>query len=683
VPEDYQITDDIFGSPFIDTDEWRDEPRPHRYVHGGFDGSQTRFSFYFPPKELYRGRFAQFLEGGAGGSEHTLTTSFAMAPIEGLAGGSWQFDMAFDDLGAYLVESNQGHFRFEGGLGMEDSLRLYRASAESARFSRHVAAEMYGEAPHHGYVGGGSGGGIRTTACIENAPDVWDGAVPFVYTYNHSLAWPVQGLAMLVLDDKLPAIIDASEPGGSGDPFDGLTNLERIVLGDLYRVGWPRGAENQLTKLGHWAFMMTSLEHEDPEYFDDFWTEPGYEGTDTAALLAPYLVDTTATVRRVVPAGEAMGGLAMFMEVDPDLAYGVILDCDESSERLYMANLRMVDGKAAGRDLLVNGIVGDALTAFGERTPELYEGVEVGDRVQIDNRAYLAFCHYYRHAVRPVAEFAERTGRPATQTGKLFTVNGTPTFPQRVPARTIDQLADLPGGMGFKGRFEGKVILIGATHDVFIWPTQLVDYPQLVEGAQGDARRDNFRVWWVENATHGPAMMPSIFCDEKDPAVWMTRLVDYDPVVRQAFNDVVAWVEEGRAPLDDMPYSFDQDNALVLGATAAERGGYQPVARLTVDGAVCAEVAVGATVHFEGVGEVPPGAGEIVMVALDFEGTGAWAHRPALEGNSAKVRVSATHAFDAPGTYFPSFRVASHPDGTRAELSKSIPNIARARVIVS
>ncbi|WP_405182140.1 hypothetical protein [Nocardia sp. NBC_01377] len=33
-----------FERPFIDIDEWRDEPVRHRYVHGGFEGTAARFS---------------------------------------------------------------------------------------------------------------------------------------------------------------------------------------------------------------------------------------------------------------------------------------------------------------------------------------------------------------------------------------------------------------------------------------------------------------------------------------------------------------------------------------------------------------------------------------------------------------------------------------------------------------
>ena len=61
------ITDDFFGTPYVDVDEWRDEPAPHRHIHGGFEGTDTRFRFYLPPAEQYRGRM--------------VTPLFALFPI--------------------------------------------------------------------------------------------------------------------------------------------------------------------------------------------------------------------------------------------------------------------------------------------------------------------------------------------------------------------------------------------------------------------------------------------------------------------------------------------------------------------------------------------------------------------------------------------------------------------------
>src|ERR1700756_5691501 len=112
-PED---DDPFFGAAWIDADEWRDDPVRHRYIHGGFEGTDTRFSFYFPPPEVYEGRFIQPLEGGPGGHENTLNGS-----MRGIYGGlSWAVR-----LGAYAVESNQGHFGMELCQKAGDDLSVY------------------------------------------------------------------------------------------------------------------------------------------------------------------------------------------------------------------------------------------------------------------------------------------------------------------------------------------------------------------------------------------------------------------------------------------------------------------------------------------------------------------------------------------------------------------------------
>jgi len=148
-----------FGPAYVDIDEWRDEPVRHRYVHGGFETSDTRFSFYFPPAELYEGRFLQMLEGGAAGHESTATGPMSLG-LEPIA-------HAFSN-GAYLVESNQGHIADEPGRPMADNdVLAFGASAQSGRYSREVAAAMYGRAPEYGYVYGISGGGVRSLNCIE------------------------------------------------------------------------------------------------------------------------------------------------------------------------------------------------------------------------------------------------------------------------------------------------------------------------------------------------------------------------------------------------------------------------------------------------------------------------------------------------------------------------------------
>src|SRR5882757_3281208 len=91
--------DPDFAEPYVDVDEWRDAPVRHRYVHGGFEKTDLRFSYYFPPPERYEGRFFQPLMFMSG-TEHAAGAGL-------LVGMGASIDFAVDN-GAYLVESNLG-----------------------------------------------------------------------------------------------------------------------------------------------------------------------------------------------------------------------------------------------------------------------------------------------------------------------------------------------------------------------------------------------------------------------------------------------------------------------------------------------------------------------------------------------------------------------------------------------
>src|SRR5918999_823159 len=121
-----------YSAPFVDVDEWRSQPVRHRYVHGGFRGTELLFSMYFPAKEQYKGRFFQPLQA-VSGSENTAPMAMYQASGVGFAIAS----------GGYLVESNQGSKNMFGG----DS----RANVAVAEYSRKLAAEMYGEHSPYGY----------------------------------------------------------------------------------------------------------------------------------------------------------------------------------------------------------------------------------------------------------------------------------------------------------------------------------------------------------------------------------------------------------------------------------------------------------------------------------------------------------------------------------------------------
>src|SRR3546814_7598418 len=113
-----------------------------------------------------------------------------------------------------------------------------------------LAAQIYGEPPANGYVYGGSGGGRRSPGCMEYGTGVYTGELPYhsggnVEPYgtksrvrseqpvHFGLMFNVQRL----LGDRFGAVVDAMQPGGSGDPFSTLSFHERVELSTLYSLG--------------------------------------------------------------------------------------------------------------------------------------------------------------------------------------------------------------------------------------------------------------------------------------------------------------------------------------------------------------------------------------------------------------------------------------------------------------
>ena len=531
----------------------------HRYVHGGFDGTDTRFSVYLPDPARYEGRFLQVIEGGVGGHETTAMASTAPGgPIEFAA-----------ECGAYLVESNQGHIGLD--VSVEPTVMGYRASAATARYAQQLAAQMYGAEPHHGYLYGGSGGALRSIACIENVPGLWDGAVPFV-----AGAGPTPGMwrvgmsalanAQRVLGPKLDLVVDAIEPGGSGDPFAGLTSAERDALLTLYRAGFPRGAEIRIATHGQapamFAWDIATFAEFDPTYFGDFWSLPGYLGGD--GELADALIEQRTRVTRVVTQREltAAGGGAAFAP-GPDSPVGVVIEGVEPDRSLGLG-MTFVSGEAAGRELFCVGHTGDMLLSTAVNGP-VFEGVRAGDGLLIDNRKWLAFCFLHRHQVdRQLAE------------SSAFRCAGEPVYPQR-PLFPMARMHSITRTQPHSGVFAGKMIIVNHMLDDYAWPNGAIFYADLVRARLAGATHDQLRLWFVDHATHIPASMLA-------PAE-RSRLLDVQGCTQQAVRDLIAWVEDGVAPPVSSGYSVDDDCGVHLAGSAVERRGIQPVVTARANGA--------------------------------------------------------------------------------------------------
>ncbi|HVU74710.1 MAG TPA: hypothetical protein VHE83_17235, partial [Mycobacteriales bacterium] len=614
----YEPKDTFFGTPYIDADEWREEPYPHRHVHGGFDGCDTRFTFYFPRPEEWQGRMYSPLEGAHGGHEEAFG-----GPMGELIGG---LRMTVR-LGGYMSESNQGHIGDDiDPVGGEDpSIYSHRANTEAGRFSRHVAAQVYGTAPHHCYVWGGSGGGRRSPGNLEYGGDIWDGALPFMgggEIDDKGVVRTIEGAQVMafaamfntqrVLGDKLAGVVDAMAAGGSGNPYAGLTTHQREELANTYRLGFPRGDEFMLgAPMGQswlWSSMADGLQETDADYFAKFWTEPGYVGHDNPEYVSGDVLNVETEVTRVLTAGLILTDpefnapqysmfklMSMLLAASGsmDLPVGVELADVPAGYRLG-AGIRVISGAAAGRSLYCINHAGDAWLCDGvaENNILRFTGVEVGDKVQLDNRAFLAFCYYYRHHVVNDPNF------------DFLKVDGKPIYPQH-PVPKQSPLMGVP----YCGDYQGKLLWIHHTHDSSLWPPQGVVYPEAVFRAQGQEGLDErFVLQWTQNAEH----IPVAFCPtdpKRGPGTW---LIDYHPIIEQGLADLAAWCEQGIKPAGTT-YEY-ADGKVTLPDTAAARGGVQPVVHVTANGDTRADVPVGQPVALTVIAETPDAGGTITKV---------------------------------------------------------------------
>jgi hypothetical protein len=681
----YVVTDDFFGRPWIDVDEWREKPVPHHHVHGGFEGTDTRFTFYFPPAELYQGRMFTPLEGANGGHEDSFGNEHG-----NLLGG---LDM-ITRLGGYMMESNMGHLGdvFDPKADQDHTIYGFRAAGESGRFSKFVATQIYGRPPHHSYVWGGSGGGRRSPACLEYCPDVWDGALPFMggnETEKHGEFRKIKGggsnfSAMFnvqrLLGDTLVDLVDAVSPGGSGDPFAGLDTSQREELANLYRIGFPRGDEWVIGQpsgvIWQWASMADRFLVED-DYYESFWTTKGYVGHDHPELVARDLIDTPATVTRVLcaqdflddpelqkPKYESLRPRALMLAGTRgyDLPMAVEVPGASTGYPLGM-NVRITSGKAVGRSLWVMYSVDDLLVCdgAGEASNLRFTDVVAGDDVHLSNRAFLAQCYFYRHHLTDATQW------------DFLRVDGRPIYPQHsLPSNSPFM------GVAYSGQYEGKLLWVHHTHDASLWPSQGMIYgPQVIRAQGEEAAAKKFRMRWTENAEHVPAeFVPST--PDRSSKTW---LIDYRPVIEQSLVDLARWVEEGIEPAAT---TFEyHDGKVTLPPTAVERGGIQPVVHVHANGGLRAEVKVGEPVTLEVHAETPPGAGTIIAARWDFDGSGTYpsAHE-GIDGSSGSVTLTTTHVWEHPGTYFATALVESHVDGDVDATSRRLPNLASARVVV-
>lgn len=678
LPTTTAAEDALFKEPYVDIDEWRDTPVRHRYVHGGFKGTDLRFSFYMPPHEKFGGRFFQYVTP-VPDSENLSQNAQKEDDNIGFAISS----------GAYFIETNGGGTSATAGpaFRVDPTIGAFRANAAAARYSRKLAQEMYGTPRVYGYIYGGSGGGYRTMGSIENT-DVWDGAVPFVL--GTPMATPnnfsVRMHAMRLLKNKFPQIVDAMDAGGSGDPYKGLNAEEAAALREATLVGFPPNSWFGYKTMGVHAFtaIYQGMVMADPSYFEDFWTKPGYLGANAPESLTKARLQFTTKLKlplnaealqaRGLTAGRLPGQPSDAGRGSADLAWQKLVN-DGSTRPIAFelegtppdvgfmgGDLYVLSGEAKGSRIALQALQGNVVTLGVIADLATLAKIKPGDEVRVDNSNFLAAQTYHRHQV-PDASY--------TNYDQFRGVDGKPLYPQRPmllgPLFTAGAAGTVPSG-----KFNGRLILVQSGLDREAVPNQADWYQRKFNKIYGNEAGNKYRLWFTQNALHG-------YNENKDVR---TRVVNYLPVLQQALRDVSAWVEQGTPPPTNSGYKVE-DGQIILAATAQERGGIQPVVTVTANGKTRAVVQAGKPVQLTATVAVPPGTGKIVAAAWDFDDSGVFAEKAKLPATpSAAATISTTHSFAKAGTYFVTIKVESERNGDASSPYARIPNLARVRVVV-
>lgn len=672
-------TDPLFAQPYVDIDEWREAPVRHRYIHGGFKGTDTRFSFYLPPKDIYQGRFFQ----------HITPVPDNENLAQKMPAGEFNKIGSSFESGAYFIETNGGGTidLTKGSLALQDStITAYRANAAAAAYSRLIALEMYGGKRPYGYAYGGSGGGFRTIGSIENTHGVWDGVVPYVIGSYMAIPnmFTVRMQALRVLRDKFPQIIDAMEPGGSGNPYVGLNEREAAVLREVQDMGFPMKTWFGYKTMGLHGFaaLYGGVLMADPAYFTEFWTKPGYLGHDHPEYFTSDRIQFKTTIGAPITAAEAA---RLRLSTDPfanltrdfdrggvDTAYkgppaeankvvGYRLSAMPPQVYFLGGDLIVSSGTAKGKRLTLSTLRGDVIM-LGVADAKLAAQILPGDEVQVDNSNFLAMETYHRHQV-PGPDFKVWD--------RFRDAAGRPLYPQR-PLLLGPLFTKSTAGSLQTGKFEGKMIVAASLWDREAMPWQADWYRQRVKDHLGAKTDANFRLWYTDHALHG---------DEPTPEAG-SRIVTYVPVLQEALRALALWVEKGVVPPASTGYRIDKGQ-VVTPTSAAQRLGIQPVVTLRVAGGQRAEIKTGQPVTFTGAIEVPPGAGSVVAAEWDFDGEGKFAAKSAVGRGARRVTVSTSHSFDRPGTYYVALRGVSQREGNAANPYRRIRELDRVRVVVT
>ncbi|KAF5605096.1 hypothetical protein FPANT_1273 [Fusarium pseudoanthophilum] len=635
----WKITEDcvdpLYSRPVIDNETHEALPIPHLHVSGHFERTTVDFNIYLP-ESGWKGRFFQLV--------YPLQNSTASDREIGFGA----------DSGGYTARAS--------------GLPTYRGDAAVAKFGMMIAREYYKPKKNkiHGYIYGGSGGSLITVGVMENTIGIWSGALTLVQAVPVSInSWSIRALAGLVLENKSPEIKEALRPGGSGDFTSSLTPTEKTAFEEATALGVPIRGWEEFDQTGAseplWEAIRSvsgsAVMKMDPTYAGDFWNKPGYLGTEKSELGHIFRKETLdyETLITSIKYGPNNVPIELTLGEAPRSARTYWLDISLISKEGEVLAIITAKGRDNSND--------KAVTLHPNNDLVVLPLLQKGSRVHISNRMFLAMHALHRYSV------PKRSGFYGYD--YLRDSNGAPIYPQR-SVLVAEQIArSASGGATISGRFNGKMIVMDNMIDVDAFPWHADWYKHQVRKVYGDEADNKFRLHYTENADHqmGPILGSK-----------SSRVVDCTGLYEQHLGDLSNWCETGIYPSTATNYTIH--NAQVqLPATALERKGLQPVVELSVNGSKRVEVKTGTTVTFTVRVEVPPGAGKIVSLEWDFEGTGDFVKK-SFGDVAQTVETTVYYTYSRKGIFFPSVRAASHREGRKDSLYALSSNLGRVRVSV-
>jgi hypothetical protein len=611
---------------------------------------QQNYVFRFPAKEFWRNRS---FEG-----QHPT------------GGGVVDNRMAFTN-GAFSVNWMSA--------SIPNAVASHRHEAAATKVAKAYANRLYGNtAKIFSYFWGCSGGGTVAMAAAENVTGIWDGVEPQCIGTSgdapyHSFYW--QALyTMAIPKEKRDAIAAAAVPGGTGDIYAGLNEEEKSVLNEFLAAGYP------LPVIGNHFANLTPLVDPidirlaDPTYEDDFWSQPGYAGTNPPNYLKAAKVDGWATITGIV---RDAAGVPIAIQFDPATvpALGTVGD-NYLEYWVYAADgkTRLIDpNRAVGvptdnkrrfslvgkldtsTGLLaltgtINQVMGPALPIVNSKV--LLDALKVGSRVRINNRFILAMYYYPRYSNIPGARSYDQ----------YRNADGSAKYPQRKDISVLSHSNyRTMGGRIETGAITTKVMIIEGRSDNLSWPIFNASYAQRIQRTLGAKANEMMRFYLHDNGRHAAGGgEPGIF--------------------QQSIQDLMAWAEKGTVPPPSTSFTI-HNGQVIPPDNASERHGLQPVMSLTANGTARATVGVSQPVNLVAKLEMPPKTGQIVQYGWTIAGTAD--PMIVVDKRQTLVNVNRSVTFDKPGTYVVRLTVNGQRDGLVAPTNQTLlQNFKEVRVVV-